>query len=137
MSKGNQAAVGQHYTTSAGTVGSVQTTAGGKAVGASGAGGTSAAVGKTAGGDMYATKDGNVYKNTGSGWQSYDNGSWNSAKKPAQQPTQGAQGSQSREGASSQTQGLQQEHEARQRGSYQSQQYQGGSRSGGGGGRRR
>jgi hypothetical protein len=29
---------------------------------------------------MYAAKDGNVYKNTGSGWQSYNNGSWNQVK---------------------------------------------------------
>lgn len=133
VSKGGQAAYGQHYSTSAGTLGSVQTTAGGKALGASGAGGSSAAVGKTASGNMYATKDGNVYKNTGNGWQSYDNGGWNSA----QQRTQGAPGSQSREGGSSQVQGLQQEHEARQRGSYQSHQFQGGERSRGGGGRRR
>ena len=27
---------------------------------------------------MYATHDGNVYKNTGNGWSSYDNGNWNS-----------------------------------------------------------
>jgi len=29
-------------------------------------------------GNHYADHDGNVYRNTGSGWQSYDNGSWNS-----------------------------------------------------------
>ena len=29
---------------------------------------------------MYAGHDGNVYKNTGSGWKSYDNGSWNSVQ---------------------------------------------------------
>jgi hypothetical protein len=27
---------------------------------------------------MYAGRDGNVYRNTGSGWQQYGNGGWNS-----------------------------------------------------------
>ena len=40
------------------------------------------AAGKTANGDMYAGHDGNVYKNTGSGWEKYDNGSWNNVQKP-------------------------------------------------------
>jgi hypothetical protein len=31
---------------------------------------------------MYAGHDGNVYKNTGSGWQTYNNGSWNDVQKP-------------------------------------------------------
>jgi len=37
-----------------------------------------AGVAKTAGGDMYAGRDGNVYRNDGSGWQQYNNGGWNS-----------------------------------------------------------
>jgi hypothetical protein len=49
---------------------------------------------------MYAEHDGNVYKNTGNGWQKYDNGSWNSVNKP--QPNwQGAENSQQREGSES------------------------------------
>ena len=44
--------------------------------------------------------DGNVYKNTGNGWQKYDNGSWNSVSKP--QPNwQGAESSQQRTGSES------------------------------------
>jgi hypothetical protein len=75
------------------------------------------AVGKTAGGDMYATHDGNVYKNTGSGWQSYDNGRWNSVNTPTptsvsaqpkahthQQPTAATQGSGSANQATAQQQ---------------------------------
>ena len=31
---------------------------------------------------MYAGKDGNVYKNTGDGWQKYDNGSWSTVNTP-------------------------------------------------------
>src|SRR5207248_1509172 len=58
------------------------------------------AAGKTASGNMYAEHDGNVYKNTGNGWQKYDNGSWNSANKP--QPNwQGAENSQQRTGSES------------------------------------
>ena len=40
------------------------------------------AAGKTKNGDMYAAHDGNVYKNTGSGWSKYDNGDWNPVQKP-------------------------------------------------------
>ncbi len=42
---------------------------------------------KRSSGDMYAGKDGNVYKNTGSGWQKYDNssGSWNTVNTPQNQ----------------------------------------------------
>jgi hypothetical protein len=31
---------------------------------------------------VYAGRDGNVYRNSGSGWQKWDNGSWNSANRP-------------------------------------------------------
>jgi hypothetical protein len=79
VSKNGESAYSQHYSTALGTTGSVQTSAGGKAAGATGAYGNSAAVGKSANGNMYASADGNVYKNTGSGWQKYgSNGSWNS-----------------------------------------------------------
>ena len=51
------------------------------------------AVAKTSSGNMYATHDGNVYKNTGNGWSSYDNGNWNSvnSSKNAQQQAQNYQ----------------------------------------------
>ena len=86
VSNGNRSAYTQHYSTAQGTVGSAQGSQGGKAIGASGANG-SAAVVKSPSGDIYAGKDGNVYKNTGSGWQSYNNssGSWNSANSPQKQ----------------------------------------------------
>jgi len=94
VSNGNQSAYSQHYSTAQGTVGSVQTSSGGKAVGGSTAYG-SAAAGKTSSGNLYATHDGNVYKNTGSGWQTYNNGSWNSTNTPtsasAQQKSQNYQ----------------------------------------------
>jgi len=68
VSKDGNTAYTQHQTTSAGSVGSVQTSAGGKGVAASGAYGNSGAAGETANGNKYAAANGNVYKNTGSGW---------------------------------------------------------------------
>ena len=35
------------------------------------------------GGNYYADRDGNVYRNTGSGWQSYSNNSWSSVSDAA------------------------------------------------------
>ena len=94
VSRGNKSATMGHYSTANGTVAGISGSQGGKAVGANTAGGNTAA-GKTASGNMYAGHDGNVYKNTGNGWQRYDNGSWNSVSKP--QPNwQGAESSQQR-----------------------------------------
>lgn len=68
VSKNGNTAYTQHQTTAQGSVGSVQTSAGGKGVAATGAYGNSGAVGQTANGNKYAAANGNVYKNTGSGW---------------------------------------------------------------------
>jgi hypothetical protein len=68
VSKNGQTAYTQHQTTTQGSVGSVQTSSGGKGVAASGAYGNAAA-GQTANGNKYAASNGNVYKNSGSGWQ--------------------------------------------------------------------
>src|SRR5882762_9536277 len=83
VSNGNKSAYTQHYSNANGTVGSIQGSQGGAAVGASTKYGDTAAA-KTASGNMYATHDGNVYKSTGNGWSSYDNGNWNSVNKNAQ-----------------------------------------------------
>src|SRR5271157_1558793 len=68
VSKNGNTAYTQHQTTAQGSVGTVQTTAGGKGVAASGAYGNNAAAGQTASGTKYAAANGNVYENTGSGW---------------------------------------------------------------------
>jgi hypothetical protein len=99
VSRGNQSATMGHYSTANGTVAGASTSQGGKAAGASTAWGNTA-VGKTASGNMYAGHDGNVYKNTGNGWEKYNNGSWNSVNKP--QPNwQGAESTQQRAGSES------------------------------------
>ena len=136
VTKGGETAYTRHYSTAQGTVGSVKTSSGGKAVGVSTKNGTTAAA-KTGSGDMYATRDGNVYKNTGSGWQKYDNGSWTPVQTPPKSVQQAQQQGSSfgQSGDSQQIQGLQKEAQNRQRGeqsSQRSQQYQ---QSGGGGSR--
>ena len=69
--KNGQAAYTQHRTTAQGSVGTVQTTTGAKGVAATGANGNTGAVGQTANGNKYAaSSNGNVYQNTGGGWQS-------------------------------------------------------------------
>src|SRR6184192_1646796 len=92
VSRGNQSATMGHYSTANGTVAGISGSQGGKAAGASTAWGNTA-VGKTASGNMYAGHDGNVYKNTGNGWQKYDNGSWNSmsSAKPNWQQAESSQ----------------------------------------------
>jgi len=68
VNKNGETAYTQHVTTAAGTTGSIQTSNGGRAAASSGVNGNYAA-GQTASGDKYAAANGNVYKNTGSGWQ--------------------------------------------------------------------
>ncbi|MBZ5537829.1 MAG: hypothetical protein LAO31_17880 [Acidobacteriia bacterium] len=114
-----QTAYTQHYSTAQGTVGRAQTSSGGKAVGASTAYGSAGAV-KTASGDVYAGKDGNVYKKTDSGWQTYNNstGSWSSASSNAQQQAKSTQQQRTASGqptaASAQSTGQQQAKSAQQ-----------------------
>ncbi len=72
-SKNGTTAYSQHQTTSQGTTGSIQTSNGASAYGASGKNGNSAAIGQTANGDKYASANGNTYKNTGSGWSGNSN----------------------------------------------------------------
>ncbi|HUI83418.1 MAG TPA: hypothetical protein VL240_04295 [Candidatus Binatia bacterium] len=84
--KNGETAYTQHASNAYGSVGTAQTSSGGKAAASSTAYGNTA-VGKTSSGDMYADHNGNVYQNTGSGWQKYDNGSWNDVNKTTAQQT--------------------------------------------------
>ena len=68
VSKNGNTVYTQHQTTAQGSVGTVQTSAGGRGVVATGAYGNAAAV-ETPDGNKYAAANGNLYKNTGSGWQ--------------------------------------------------------------------
>jgi hypothetical protein len=68
VSKDGNTAYAQHETTAQGSVRTIETSAGGKGVAATGAYGNAAAV-ETPDGNKYAAANGNIYKNTGSGWQ--------------------------------------------------------------------
>lgn len=160
VSRGNQSAYTQHYSTAQGTAASAQGSQGGRAYGTSTAYGRTG-VGQTSSGDMYAGHDGNVYKNTGSGWQKYDNssGSWNTvntqqaqqearqrAQTYQQQRPEGQATAQQREQNFNQqrsssgwsTSDLNSERQSRQRGEVESRNFQdrGWSRGGWGGGGR-
>ncbi|HEV7475146.1 MAG TPA: hypothetical protein VGN90_13925, partial [Pyrinomonadaceae bacterium] len=124
VSNGNRTVQTGHATNSQGTVVGARSSTGAAAVGGSGANG-SGGVARSSSGDLYAAKDGNVYKNTGSGWQ---NASGNSANRSA------AQSSSVTRPSSSQMQGLNQDMQNRQRGAAQTQNFQNFQRSGGGGG---
>jgi hypothetical protein len=79
-SKNGQSAYTQHQTTARGSVGSIQTSNGGRGVAASGAYG-SGSIGESANGNRYATANGNAYKNTGSGWQKNSGSGWNDVQR--------------------------------------------------------
>jgi hypothetical protein len=82
VTRGNQSAITQHYSTAQGTVATARTSSGGQAAAVRGAGG-SATVARSGSGDVYAGKDGNVYRNTGSGWQKYESGGWSTVTPPS------------------------------------------------------
>jgi hypothetical protein len=137
--KNGETAYTQHASNAYGTAASAQTSAGGKAAGVNTAYGSTAA-GKTSSGDMYASHDGNVYKNTGSGWQSYNNGSWNNVQKPTTTSAQSydqqhSSGSSAYKPSGSSSYGdLNQEAQDRARGAQQSQRFSQDQHSGGWGG---
>ena len=157
VQQGNKSATSEHYSTANGTVASAQGSQGGKAYGSSSAYGNTAA-GKTSNGDMYAGHDGNVYKNTGSGWQkSNGSGGWSNvnsqtAQQNAQKQEQGYNQSHPNSQANAQQdkstfnsdkssgdfsqQSMDQDKQNRQSGSASSDHYQhsGGGWGGGGGG---
>jgi len=63
------------------TTSGARTSEGGGAIHRTGPEG-SGTVARTGSGDVYAGKDGNVYRKTDEGWQSWDNGGWSDASKP-------------------------------------------------------
>ena len=87
-----------------GKAGAFSSSTGAEGAGFKGAGGNQGGVVKTAGGDTYAGADGNVYKNTGSGWEKYDNGSWNPVTPPDNAGNRSATG-QGQSGSGTQGQG--------------------------------
>jgi len=68
MSRNGETAYTQHQSTAQGTVASAETSSGGRAVAGADAHGNTASAAQTADGTKYAGANGNVYKNSGSGW---------------------------------------------------------------------
>ncbi len=130
VSRGDQSAYAEHETTSKGTAAAAEDSRGGAVAGTSTAYGN-AAVGKTANGDMYAGKDGNVYKNTGSGWQKYGSNGWNKASSTSSDADRMQSADRASDASHSGSSGLSHDFDDRRRGDDSSRHF------GGGGGRRR
>jgi hypothetical protein len=117
---------------------SIEGSNGGQGASVSGQGAGRTTVGQTESGDVYAGHDGNVYKKSDDGWQSYDNGSWSSVQKPAAASgSTAARGSTT--GAASATHDfsqLERDFSSRQRGTQQFEQRSGAGQRGSGGSRR-
>jgi len=75
---------------------------GGAAVTRRGPGADSGAI-RTGSGDVYAGRDGNVYRKQGDGWQKYDNGDWGSVDRPEPQREAGTAQARDRAGAAGPT----------------------------------
>ncbi len=86
MTKGDEWVQTGHYSDSRGTVAGGRTSEGGKAISVTTDDGRSAFAKSGQTNNMYATHDGNVYKNTGTGWQTYEDGSWQPVEKPETRP---------------------------------------------------
>jgi hypothetical protein len=94
VTRGNDWATSQRVTNNVtgATTRRTTTSGGGSAVTRNGAGlGNNSGVARTGSGDVYAGRDGNVYRNTGSGWQQYDSGGWNSVPGATPQQREQAQ----------------------------------------------
>lgn len=166
VSRNGEAIQTGHISSGGRSVYGARTTEGGKAIAGSGYRGSGAVV-KQGDGDMFAARNGEIYKNTGDGWQQHNGSGWESVNTPTPQRTSSATNrttststrtsattrpsTANRSTMSSSTyNSLNSEVKNRQRGSAQMQNYQrsrsyggsgnfgGGSRSrAGGGGRRR
>jgi hypothetical protein len=95
VSKNGQTTYTQHESTAYGSASSMQSTNGAKAVSGTTASGQHYSEGESASGTKYATQDGNVYKNTGSGWQQTQ------SKSNYDQKTSSGWGQQAKSGGSS------------------------------------
>jgi hypothetical protein len=92
---------------------------------------------KTMNGDVYAGKDGNVYQKTDDGWSQVKGTPQSSASNYSERPTSAQMpsetASQAQRPSDAQMQDLNDQYQDRQRGNYQSQQFQGYNRGDGGG----
>jgi hypothetical protein len=127
------------------TTRTTRTSGGGEAITRNTPGPGGGGVARTGSGDVYAGRDGNVYRKSGDSWQKYDGGGWGNVDRPA--PRSGGAGTTSSGWDSSTRDQLNRDSSARAEGSQRTSDYgsyrssggrSGGSsyRSGGGGGYR-
>lgn len=112
---------------SRGAVAGAETSRGGRALGAESASGRRAGVARTGSGDLYAGRDGEVYRRSDSGWQKHGTGGWSDVDASRQRSS------------AETTRSLRSDARARDRGTQTSRQVRsgaGGMRGGGRGGRR-
>ncbi|HTP31456.1 MAG TPA: hypothetical protein VMJ75_04730 [Candidatus Acidoferrales bacterium] len=130
---GNRTARTASYADSRGAVGAISGSQGGKAVAARGANGNSGFLARSSSGDVYAGRDGNVYKRDQSGnWYQNNGGSWQNVNRQQQTGSnqartnaQGAGGSGNRSfSGSSGTQQLNRDAQARSWGNSNAQRSQ-------------
>jgi hypothetical protein len=154
VQRGNDWAVTNRVTNSQGTVRHTTTSSGAQKTTVRGPGGQTTRVAQDANNNVYAGRDGNVYKKDASGgWEKYGSGGWSNASQPGNRPsTQPSTGASTRPSTqpsnqrpnTSATQGpsggvpsdVQRDFSSRQRGSERAAR-SGGSFGGGGGRRRR
>jgi len=74
--QGNDWVRGGYYSDSRGTIAGAESSRGGAIVGAGNGQGDRAFVGRSGSGDIYAGKDGNVYRKTEDGWQQHGENGW-------------------------------------------------------------
>jgi hypothetical protein len=90
VQRGGTTTATRHASTATGSVGTARSSTGAAAAVGSGARG-SGGVARSASGDLYAGRDGNVYRRSGGTWQRYDNGGWsNTATQPRAQARESA-----------------------------------------------
>jgi hypothetical protein len=92
VQRGDQWATTSRYTNNVtgATTRRTETSGGGTAVSRTGVGGRTT-VGESGSGDMYAGRNGNVYRKQGDSWQQYGEGGWSGVDQPTQQQRQQAQ----------------------------------------------
>ncbi|HMN95048.1 MAG TPA: hypothetical protein PKC43_00075 [Phycisphaerales bacterium] len=102
VQRGSNWAEAGHETTARGTAGYAADSSGQWAEGAHSSA-TNSSIARTSGGNTYAGHDGNVYRNTGDGWQKYDGGgTWNNVQRPDAGASGGAGGWQQAQASQSQ-----------------------------------
>ena len=92
VQRGDQWATTSRYTNNVtgATTRRTETSGGGTAVSRTGVGGRTT-VGESGSGDMYAGRNGNVYRKQGDSWQQYGEGGWSGVDQPTPQQRQQAQ----------------------------------------------